>query len=70
MLDPQSGWCSGARRCPSPNCDARPLGAVVDLLVIHGISLPAGQYGGPHIEALFLNQLDYAAHAYASRRIF
>ena len=63
MLDPQSGWWSGARRCPSPNCDARPLGAVVDLLVIHGISLPAGQYGGPHIEALFLNQLDYAAHA-------
>lgn len=63
MLDPQSGWCSGARRCPSPNCDARPPGAVVGLLVIHGISLPAGQYGGPHIEALFLNLLDYAAHA-------
>jgi len=63
MLDPQSGWCSGARRCPSPNCDARPLGAVVELLVIHGISLPARQYGGPHIEALFLNQLDYAEDA-------
>ena len=63
MLDPVSGWCTGARRCPSPNCDARPLGTVVDLLVIHGISLPARQYGGPHIEALFQNQLDYAAHA-------
>ena len=58
----QSGWCEGVRRCPSPNFDARPPGTVVDLLVIHGISLPVGCYGGPHVEALFQNTLDPAAH--------
>lgn len=63
-LDPQTGWLSGARRCPSPNCDERPDGADIDLLVIHGISLPPGQFGGPWIEALFTNRLDPAAHPY------
>ena len=62
-LDPATGWCKTARRCPSPNFNARPAGVCIDLLVIHGISLPAGHYGGPFIEALFLNQLDPHAHA-------
>jgi AmpD protein len=61
-LDPATGWCKTARRCPSPNFNARPAGVGIDLLVIHGISLPAGHYGGPFIEALFLNQLDPHAH--------
>lgn len=61
--DPVSGWCSGVRRCPSPNFDARPPGSTVDLLVIHGISLPAGCYGASFIEDLFQNRLDAAAHA-------
>jgi AmpD protein len=61
-LDPATGWCKTARRCPSPNFNARPAGVCIDLLVIHGISLPAGHYGGPFIEALFLNQLDPHAH--------
>ena len=35
-----------------------------DLIVIHGISLPPGKFGGPHIDALFTNTLDPAGHPY------
>lgn len=48
----------------SSNCDDRPVGAVIDLLVIHGISLPPGKFGGDAIQALFTNQLDPTAHPY------
>jgi AmpD protein len=58
------GWLDQARRAESPNCDARPPGAEIDLLVVHGISLPPREYGGPYIEALFCNCLDPAAHPY------
>ena len=59
-----SGWLAPARRLPSPNHDERPAGTVVDLLVVHGISLPPGEFGGPWIDALFTNRLDPAAHDY------
>jgi len=49
---------------PSPNWDERPDGAVVDLLVIHNISLPPGEFGGPWIDDLFMNRLDPRAHPY------
>lgn len=55
------GWLAGVRRCPSPNCDARPPGTAIELLVIHNISLPPGHFGGGAIEALFLNRLDPSA---------
>ncbi|MTW19728.1 1,6-anhydro-N-acetylmuramyl-L-alanine amidase AmpD [Allochromatium palmeri] len=58
------GWLAGAERRPSPNQDARPPGTVIDLLVIHNISLPPGEFGGDWIEALFLNRLDPNAHPY------
>ena len=58
-----AGWIAGARRVPSPNCDSRPPGASVDLVVLHSISLPRGRYGGDAIERLFTNRLDAAAHA-------
>ncbi len=48
----------------SPNRDARPPGMPIDLLVLHGISLPPGQFGGGEIEALFQNRLDWDAHPY------
>jgi AmpD protein len=57
-------WLPGIRHVPSPNADARPLDATIDLLVIHNISLPPGEFGGGHIEALFLNRLDPLAHPY------
>ncbi len=56
------GWVAGARRILSPNCDSRPAGAEVSLLVLHSISLPRGMYGGDAIERLFTNRLDPAAH--------
>jgi AmpD protein len=49
---------------PSPNADERPDGVEPDLLVIHNISLPPGEFGGPWIEQLFLNRLNPDAHPY------
>ncbi|MEJ2095286.1 MAG: 1,6-anhydro-N-acetylmuramyl-L-alanine amidase AmpD [Gammaproteobacteria bacterium] len=63
-LDNQSGWLLGVRHHPSPNCDERPCGVAIDLLVIHGISLPPGQYGGDYIDQFFTNSLDSEAHPY------
>ncbi len=60
----QAGWYGAARRLDSPNYGARPKDAVVKLLVVHSISLPPGQYGGAHVQALFTNQLDWDGHAY------
>jgi AmpD protein len=57
-------WLNGAERRPSPNHDRRPPGTVIDLLVIHNISLPPGQFDGPWIDDLFLNRLDPTAHPY------
>ena len=58
------GWYRFARHLPSPNFGARPEGTRVDLVVIHSISLPPGQYGGGHIQQLFTNQLDWNEHPY------
>ncbi|MGB6977125.1 MAG: 1,6-anhydro-N-acetylmuramyl-L-alanine amidase AmpD [Gammaproteobacteria bacterium] len=64
ILDPRSGLLPSVLFRPSPNCDARPSGTTIDLLVIHGISLPPGEFGSNAIDALFLNRLDSAAHPY------
>ncbi len=56
-INSETGLLQKARQCPSPNCDERSQ-AVTDLLVIHNISLPPGQFGGPYIDALFSNTLD------------
>lgn len=58
------GWFGGARRCPSPNCAARPPASAVSLALVHSISLPPGSYGGDGIERLFTNRLDWDAHPY------
>ena len=57
-------WLAEAEVIPSPNCDARPAGVAIDLIVIHAISLPPGEFGGPYIAQLFTNTLDARAHAY------
>ncbi|MDR2450894.1 MAG: 1,6-anhydro-N-acetylmuramyl-L-alanine amidase AmpD [Candidatus Accumulibacter sp.] len=56
------GWIEGIRHVPSPNCDDRPPGEAVSLIVIHAISLPPSQFGGGDIERLFTNTLDAEAH--------
>ena len=56
------GWVEGARRAASPNRDERAAGEMISLLLLHCISLPAGEYGGRVIEDLFNNCVDCAAH--------
>jgi AmpD protein len=58
------GWYRFARRLDSPNFGPRPAGAQVDLVVVHSISLPPGEYGGDQVQALFTNTLDWSAHPY------
>lgn len=58
------GWYRCAHPVPSPNFGPRPGTHATDLVVVHSISLPPGQYGGPDIEALFTNRLDFDAHPY------
>lgn len=60
----QQGRLQGARYIASPNCDERPAAAAIELVVIHAISLPPGEFGGPGIIELFTNRLDPAAHPY------
>ncbi len=60
----ENGLLSEARFIPSPNFDARPEGSAVQLIVIHNISLPPEQFGGPGVIELFTNQLDPTAHPY------
>ncbi len=64
MLITNDGMLADVRFVASPNCDARPANARIELIVIHNISLPPGEFGGSGIEDLFLNRLDPAAHAY------
>jgi AmpD protein len=58
------GVAAGIRFLPSPNCDERPAGAALELLVVHNISLPPGEFGGDGIIDLFMNRLDPSAHPY------
>lgn len=60
----QAGWWQPATRCPSPNAGPRPAGVAIELVVLHSISLPPGEYGGDAIERLFTNRLDWDAHPY------
>tara|TARA_R110001592_G_scaffold363371_1_gene685633 strand:- start:249227 stop:249808 length:582 start_codon:yes stop_codon:yes gene_type:complete len=58
------GWLQPARHAPSPNFGPRPEGCEPELLVIHNISLPPGEYGGDCIERLFTNCLDWDEHPF------
>jgi len=63
-VDRDTGLIRQARQCPSPNQDARPASGDPELIVIHGISLPPGKFGGDEIERLFTNRLDWNSHPY------
>ncbi|MFA6120326.1 MAG: 1,6-anhydro-N-acetylmuramyl-L-alanine amidase AmpD [Sideroxydans sp.] len=62
-----NGWLRGVERLPSPNHDVRPAGTSITLLVIHNISLPPDEFGGPAICEFFTNALDCSAHPYYER---
>jgi len=63
-IDSATGLLTGARQVLSPHCDARPGGMAPELLVVHGISLPPGEFGGPWIDRLFTGTLPAEAHPY------
>ena len=58
------GYAAPARQIRSPNRDARPTGTAITLIVVHGISLPPGEFGGEGIIQLFTNRLDPRRHPY------
>src|SRR5688572_52730 len=72
-IDPATGLLNGVRQVLSPHCDTRPGGCAPELIVIHGISLPPGEFGGPWIDRLFTGGLPADAHPYfrdiAGRRV-
>jgi len=62
LIDPSTGLLLSARQVLSPHWDARPAGVQPELIVVHGISLPEGEFGGPWIDRLFCGNLPPAAH--------
>ncbi|MES2661684.1 MAG: 1,6-anhydro-N-acetylmuramyl-L-alanine amidase AmpD [Pseudomonadota bacterium] len=60
----ESGWITPARHSLSPNHDVRPVNTAIDAIIIHGISLPPGIFGGSGIEELFSNRLNPSEHPY------
>ena len=64
VINTKTGLLESCKQCPSPNRDLRPVNSTIDLIVLHSISLPPGQYGGHAIEDFFQNKLDKSQHAY------
>lgn len=64
QIDEKGEWLTDVKKVASPNCDDRPDTTDIDLLVIHGISLPPKEYGGDYIDQLFTNTLDKNEHPY------
>lgn len=63
-IDVATGLLDVSVYCPSDHCDSRPDPGVIDMVVIHGISLPPGQFGGGFIKQFFCDELDITAHPY------
>jgi AmpD protein len=59
----QSGLLDPVIYRESPHCDERPLETIIDMIVIHGISLPPGEFGSNTIETFFCGKLDYTLHS-------
>jgi len=64
LMTIKQGWLSSVAQLISPNTDKRPSPEEVSLLVIHNISLPPEQFGGPYIAQFFANRLDISEHPY------
>lgn len=63
-LSIKSGWLEGVRQVPTARFGSRPAPLDISLVVLHGISLPPGQFGGPYVDDIFLNTLDRRVHPY------
>jgi len=64
IVDQATGWIVGVRRVLSPNYDERPVGADLGLIVVHGISLPPGEFGNGWIDRFFCNELPRDVHPF------
>lgn len=64
QVDAATGLLVGARQVLSPHFDERPAGVVPDVIIVHGISLPPAEFGGPWIDRLFAGVLPPDAHPY------
>jgi N-acetyl-anhydromuramoyl-L-alanine amidase len=73
QVDAATGLMTGVRQVLTSYCDERPSGTAIDLIVVHGISLPPGEFGGPWIDRLFAGDLPPDVHPYfreiAARRV-
>ena len=63
-VSPGAGLIRPGTQCPSPNQDERPAGVQPELIIIHAISLPPGEFGGSQVQEFFTNSLDCDAHPY------
>ena len=63
-IDPATALLRGVRQVLSPHFDARPSGVTLDLVVVHSISLPPEEFGGPWIDRLFTGSLPPDGHPY------
>lgn len=63
----QGDWYQFARHLESPNFESRLPDTQIDLIVVHSISLPPGQFGGNEVQDLFTNRLDWSAHPYFAK---
>lgn len=63
-IEPATGLLAGIRQVLSPFHDARPMGVLPELIVVHGISMPPGEFGGPWIDRLFTGNLPPDAHPF------
>jgi N-acetyl-anhydromuramoyl-L-alanine amidase len=68
-IDAATGLLAGARQVLSPHFDERPAGVAPEILVVHGISLPPGEFGGPWIDRLFTGTLPADAHPSFPERV-
>ncbi|MBB1353453.1 1,6-anhydro-N-acetylmuramyl-L-alanine amidase AmpD [Pseudoalteromonas sp. SR45-5] len=57
-----SGVAANITQRPCTHFDERPENTDISLLVIHNISLPAGQFGTEYVDALFMGEIDCNAH--------
>jgi AmpD protein len=64
IVNRRTGWIRGVRRVASPNHDERPDGAELGLIVVHGISLPPGEFGNGWIDRFFCNELPADVHPF------
>jgi AmpD protein len=63
-VETATGLLIGVRQVLSPHRDARPSQTQPELIIVHGISLPPNEFGGPWIDRLFSGTLPWDAHPY------